>query len=166
MTSAAGDSLPGAANSSPAPDRASSPTVSVVIPTHHRHELLPRSLGSVAAQTYQDFEVIVVVDGEDEGTTRVLADWAETVTSVIVNPIPVGGGEARNIGVRAARGRLIAFLDDDDEWMPTKLERQLRDLGMTADGDVVALSQLVTRSPAGDYIGPKTAPRPGEPLSE
>ena len=145
---------------------AAAPTVSVVIPTRDRVELLPRSLGSVAAQTYRDFEVIVVVDGEDAGTARVLAEWGDTVTRVIVNPTPLGGSEARNIGVRAARGKRIAFLDDDDEWMPTKLERQLADLDAAEGGDVIALSQLVTRSPDGDYIGPKTAPGSAEPLSE
>jgi glycosyltransferase involved in cell wall biosynthesis len=140
--------------------------VSVVIPTRSRPQLLRRSLGSVAAQTHHDLEVVVVVDGPDDETTGLLAGWSDRPLTVVVNERSVGGGEARNIGVRAARGRWIAFLDDDDEWLPHKLERQLADLAPHEETRVVGLSQLITRSPSADFIGPKEAPREGEPLSE
>ncbi len=140
--------------------------MSVVIPTRSRPQLLRRSLGSVAAQTHHDLEVVVVVDGPDDETTGLLAGWSDRPLTVVVNERSVGGGEARNIGVRAARGRWIAFLDDDDEWLPHKLERQLADLAPHEETRVVGLSQLITRSPSADFIGPKEAPREGEPLSE
>ncbi len=148
------------------PIAAGAPEVSVVIPTRARPELLKRALRSVSEQTFRDYEVVVVVDGPDSRTEGVLSETDEPLVRVIVNPEPMGGGEARNIGVRAATGRWIAFLDDDDEWMPHKLERQLGDLLPVTNERVVGMSQLITRSPTGDYIGPKQAPRRGEPLSE
>ncbi len=137
-----------------------------MIPTRSRHDLLRRALASVAAQTHADLEVVVVVDGADDQTTGILAKWVDRPLTVIVNERSVGGGEARNIGVRAARGPWIAFLDDDDEWLPHKLERQLVDLSSASDDRVVGLSQLITRSPSADYVGPKEAPKPAEPPSE
>ncbi|MBA2372803.1 MAG: glycosyltransferase family 2 protein, partial [Chloroflexi bacterium] len=145
---------------------ATAPEVSVVIPTRARPELLTRAIRSVSEQTFRDFEVIVVIDGPDSRTEAMLSGIDQPRVRVVVNPEPVGGGEARNIGVRASTGRWIAFLDDDDEWMPHKLERQLNDLRPAADERVVGMSQLITRSPAGDYIGPKRAPRRGEPFSD
>ena len=147
------------------------PPVSAVIPTRNRPELLRRSLASVAAQTYPELEVVVVVDGPDERTTELLAAWSDRPLTVVVNERSLGGGEARNVGVRAARGRWIAFLDDDDEWMPRKLETQMADLLALPEAEgpeprVVGMSQLITRSPNGDFTGPKEAPRQGEPLSE
>jgi glycosyltransferase involved in cell wall biosynthesis len=140
--------------------------VSVVIPTRSRPELLRRSLTSVAAQTHPALDVVVVVDGPDAETERLLSGWSERPLTVVVNERPLGGGEARNVGVRTAAGDWIAFLDDDDEWLPHKLERQLTDLTPYAGERVVGLSQLITRSPSADFIGPREAPRPGEPLSE
>lgn len=140
--------------------------MSAVIPTRSRPHLLKRALASVGAQTYADLEVVVVVDGRDPASEALLEAWSDRPLTMVVNERPLGGGEARNAGVRAARGAWIAFLDDDDEWLPHKLERQLRDLAPHAQDRVVGLSQLITRSPRADFIGPKQAPRAGEPLSE
>ncbi|MGI8830716.1 MAG: glycosyltransferase family 2 protein [Candidatus Limnocylindria bacterium] len=146
--------------------RATAPEVSVVIPTRARPQLLARALRSVSEQTFRDFEVVVVVDGPDSSTEAILSAIDQPPLRVVVNPESVGGGEARNIGVRTAIGRWIAFLDDDDEWMPHKLARQLTDLRLATGESAVGMSQLITRSPAGDYIGPKQAPRRGEPFSD
>ena len=140
--------------------------MSAVISTRSRPHLLTRALASVAAQTYADLEVVVVVDGPDPETEAVLRTWRDRPLTVVVNERSLGGGAARNVGVEAAKGTWIAFLDDDDEWLPNKLERQLRDLAAHAEDRVVGLSQLITRSPRADFIGPKEAPRAGEPLSE
>ncbi len=100
------------------------PLVSVVIPTRDRRPMLMRAVESVRAQTFEDFEIVVVDDGSTDDTTEGLAAlreprrWPPTAGGV-------GGGGARNAGIAAATGRWVAFLDDDDAWLPSKLERQV-----------------------------------------
>jgi glycosyltransferase involved in cell wall biosynthesis len=92
---------------------------SVVIPTHNRPLHLARALKSVAEQSVQDLEVIVVDDGSEPATdSSVLGDL---VGRVVRNPRAVGPGAARNRGAAAASGEFIAFLDDDDSWVASKL---------------------------------------------
>ncbi|MEK7615664.1 MAG: glycosyltransferase family A protein [Patescibacteria group bacterium] len=78
------------------------PEISVIIPTFNRPEMLKRAIASVEAQTFKDFELIVIDDAV----------------------LKKGGGGARNEGIKKAQGKYIAFLDDDDTWMPNKLEVQ------------------------------------------
>ena len=101
------------------------PLVSVVIPTRARPELLRRAIASVFAQTYPNLEVVVVVDGPDAQTEEALRAMNDGRVRAQTLPHNVGGAEARNIGVRASRGEWIAFLDDDDEWLPMKIEKQM-----------------------------------------
>src|SRR5437764_416053 len=105
------------------------PELSVVIPTAGRPALVVRAVGSVLAQTLRDLEVIVVVDGLDPPSEAALAALADPRLRMIVNPRSVGPGEARNVGVAAARAPWVAFLDDDDEWLPEKAARQLAAAG-------------------------------------
>jgi glycosyltransferase involved in cell wall biosynthesis len=106
----------------------STPAVSIIIPTFNRADLLARAVESVAAQTYSDWELIVVDDGStDETARRVLgfADrWGDRFQ--FIRQPHVGCCAARNRGIEAARGRFVCFLDSDDEFRPAKLERQLR----------------------------------------
>lgn len=103
------------------------PLVSVVVPTHDRAGIVGRAVQSALAQTVEDLEVLVVDDGSTDGTPSVLAELAACDTRV--RPIrldrPRGAPAARNRGIDEAVGRFVAFLDDDDEWLPHKLERQL-----------------------------------------
>ncbi len=100
--------------------------VSVVIPTHNRVDLLPRAIESVLNQTYKDIELIVVSDGSTDGTDELMAKYANDSRIKYINYKPAQGGNyARNTGIKAAKGEYIAFLDDDDEWFPNKLEEQL-----------------------------------------
>ena len=101
------------------------PLVSVVIPTLRRPQLVLRALKSVFEQTHEDIEVIVVVDGPDLETIAALRSVNDARLRVIVNPKSLSAGGARNIGAANASGEWIAFLDDDDEWLPHKLNRQL-----------------------------------------
>ena len=100
-------------------------TVSVIIPTVCRPALLWRAIASVRSQTYPNVEIIVVVDGADAATIAALGQVEEPRMRVLRNPVRLGAGTARNAGAEVATGEWIAFLDDDDEWMPEKLERQL-----------------------------------------
>lgn len=102
------------------------PLVSVVIPTYNRAQQILRSLHSAFAQSMPDLEVVVVDDGSTDDTTDVLAAVDDERLRVIALDRNGGQCRARNRGIVEARGRYIAFLDSDDEWEPTKLERQLQ----------------------------------------
>lgn len=101
------------------------PTVSVVIPTLNRRRWILATVRSVLAQTYRDFEIIVVDDGSTDGTADMLA--AEFGDSIRVERLPTNHGRstARNVGWAMARGEFVAFLDSDDIWLPAKLSRQI-----------------------------------------
>jgi glycosyltransferase involved in cell wall biosynthesis len=104
-----------------AEEGARGPAVSVIIPTCDRGELLRRALASVRAQTLPPAEIIVVDDGSDEAARpRVDAD-----VRLVVNTHARGASGARNCGAATARGTLLAFLDDDDEWLPAYLATAL-----------------------------------------
>jgi glycosyltransferase involved in cell wall biosynthesis len=136
--------------------------VSVVIPTLNYGTFLGRALASVAAQTYAPIEVIVVDNGSTDTTNEVLAAHARAIT-VLRQPIR-GPSAARNMGIRAARGRYIALLDADDRWRPEKLTRQValleRNPGLAAVGCGV---QFITAD--GAPLGHRDVPaRASEPI--
>jgi len=99
------------------------PLVSVVIPTYNRAHLLPECLDSVLSQDFGPFEIIVVDDGSTDNTSEVLARYGDRVISVRQSNTGVAG--ARNLGVRVARGALVAFHDSDDKMLPGRLAAQV-----------------------------------------
>ncbi len=99
--------------------------ISVIVPTTRRPVLVQRALRSVLGQTYRNLEVIVVVDGPNPETVSALAKVTDKRLKVLQVDAPNGAGAARNRGAAIASGEWFAFLDDDDEWLPEKLERQL-----------------------------------------
>jgi glycosyltransferase involved in cell wall biosynthesis len=99
------------------------PLVSVIIPTYNRAGLVQQALASVKGQTCQDFEIVVVDDGGTDGTFEVLSACREI--RVLRHPSRRGVSAARNTGIKAARGKWLAFLDSDDLWLPDKLARQI-----------------------------------------
>ena len=101
------------------------PTVSVIIPTHNRSQLLKRAIGSVLNQTYSKLECIVVDDASTDETTEVVASFNDDRIRCFRHKINRHASAARNTGIRHSKGELIAFLDDDDEWMDGKLEQQV-----------------------------------------
>jgi hypothetical protein len=109
------------------------PRVSVVIPVLNRPLAVRQAIDSVLAQTVQDFELIVVDDGSTDATPETLASLSDPRIRVIRHPQRRGGSAARNTGIRAARADYVAFLDSDDEWLPTKLERQLELFGRSQE---------------------------------
>ncbi len=108
--------------------QAPAPRVSVVIPTRNRAAYLRETLDSVFAQSFADFEVIVVDDGSDDGTRDLLRSLGDGGRTRCVLAEHGGAATARNLGVAAARGDLLALLDDDDLWPPDKLDWQVRAL--------------------------------------
>lgn len=107
---------------------AQSPLVSTIIPTFNRRGIVTRAIESALAQTYKNQEIIVVDDGSTDGTSEYLqATYGPKIRVLTQNN--AGVSAARNAGMRASRGSLIALLDSDDEWEPTKLEKQVTFLG-------------------------------------
>ncbi|MBV8859321.1 MAG: glycosyltransferase [Acidobacteria bacterium] len=101
------------------------PFVSVVIPTYNRARLLGRAIRSVLAQSYCDFEVIVVDDGSTDETAGVVESFGDRRVRYVALARNGGAGAARNAGIRLARGKFLAFQDSDDEWLPSKLAKQM-----------------------------------------
>lgn len=97
----------------------------MIIPAHNRAEVLGRAIASVLGQTWADFELIVVDDGSTDATPRVLAEFDDPRLTGM-HQENKGVSSARNRGIAASGGRLIALLDSDDHWMPDKLEKQVR----------------------------------------
>jgi glycosyltransferase involved in cell wall biosynthesis len=114
--------------------------VSVIIPTHNRVELLQKAVQSVLAQTLQDFEIIIINDASTDNTATYLEKLliSDPRIQVVTNAKSLYGSQARNLGIERSKGMWIAFLDDDDIWMPTKLAVQLQTLA--ANPNAVAVT--------------------------
>lgn len=110
------------------------PLVSIIIPMYNRAHTISDAVNSVMAQTYDNYEVILVDDGSTDNTKEIITRDFDAVTYIYQENC--GPSVARNTGIKHAKGELIAFLDSDDAWLPFKLEKQLQclaeqpDLGM------------------------------------
>jgi len=104
-------------------------TVSIVIPTHERTDLLARLLGSIARQTYRDYEIIVVDDcSSNRQDYEKINNQFKSIFSqwtLIYNEHNMGAPASRNRGILLAKYPLVALVDDDDEWFPHKLQEQV-----------------------------------------
>jgi len=98
-------------------------TVSIIIPTFNRRDYITIALDSVLAQTYKDYEIIIIDDGSSDDTKEILKPYQNNIRYFYQDNrgIPT----TRNKGIREAQGNYIAFLDSDDYWLPEKLERQI-----------------------------------------
>jgi len=105
------------------------PLISVIIPTRNRAEMLFRALNSVVTQTYPNIEIIVIDDASTDNTKDLIQHFATNykINNLIYHrqETQQGAPMARNKGIALSTGNYIAFLDDDDEWLPRKLEAQL-----------------------------------------
>jgi glycosyltransferase involved in cell wall biosynthesis len=101
------------------------PKASVIIPTHNRAEFLRSAISSVLKQTYQDFEIIVVDDASDDNTHEVVTSFDGRDIKYLRHEVNKGDAGSRNTGIVNSTGRYVAFLDDDDEWLPEKLQAQV-----------------------------------------
>jgi glycosyltransferase involved in cell wall biosynthesis len=99
------------------------PLVSVIIPTYNRAAMVAEAVASVTAQTFRDFEILVVDDGSTDDTFEAFASYQDL--RVLRHSSRRGVSAARNSGAVAARGEWLAFLDSDDLWLPDKLSRQM-----------------------------------------
>ncbi|MBF0457453.1 MAG: glycosyltransferase family 2 protein [Nitrospirae bacterium] len=140
--------------------------VSVVITTLNRSDIVGRAINSVLSQTFENIEVIVVIDGPDERTEKALEQINDPRFRVLALPENAGVSEARNSGVRAAKYDWIAFLDDDDEWLPEKLEKQAN-AAIPLDKALPVISCLYySRSATVELTLPRKSPKPSEHISD
>ena len=130
------------------------PAVSVIIPTYNRAEFLRLAITSVLNQTFQDFEIIVVDDASEDHSHEVVSDFNDKRIKYIRHEANKRVSAARNTGVLSASGDYIAFLDDDDEWLPGKLQIQ------------VTLLEDSTSTFGGVYTGYVRIDRPTGQISE
>lgn len=101
------------------------PLVSIVVPMHNATDFIDETIHSVLGQTYKNWELILVDDASSDNTLEVVKQFANEKIRVISCKRNGGAAKARNRGVAAARGRYVCFLDADDLWQPSKLERQI-----------------------------------------
>lgn len=138
-------------------------TVSVVIPAYNSAATIADAVSSVRAQTVKPLEIIVVDDASRDGTAACLDELHAPDLRVIRRSVNGGGSAARNLGMEAARGDWIAFLDADDLWLPDKLERQLA--ALRACESAFCFTGLWRSNEYGErWQLPRRGPRPGESL--
>jgi hypothetical protein len=145
------------------------PLVSVIIPVFNRPKMLAAALRSVIAQTFSDWEVIVVDDGSSDESAEAALRFGQTgKVRVIRHERNQGPSAARNSGVLAARGRFVSFLDSDDSWHPEKLRRQVELVEADSDPSMVfcATQTVIFREGRRVGVSPVRAPHVGEPWSE
>jgi len=104
--------------------------ISVIIPTYNRAHLISRAIDSALNQTSLPFEIIIINDGSTDDTRNVLKKYNSRIRTISTENC--GVSHARNIGIKAAQGNWLAFLDSDDEWKSNKLARQKNEIGKKA----------------------------------
>jgi glycosyltransferase involved in cell wall biosynthesis len=142
------------------------PLVSAVIPTRDRCHLVLRAVHSVLSQSLHSIEVIVVVDGPDEATLQVLRKIDDPRLKIRALPSHLGQAHARNTGAAEASASWVAFLDDDDEWLPGKLEMQLETARQSRWRFPIVSCRMIGRTDRADFFWPIRVPREDEDVSE
>ncbi len=140
------------------------PAVSVIIPTYNRAHLLGEALDSVAAQTFRDYEIIVVDDGSNDQTRELIARRPEPIRYVWQHN--QGVAEARNHALRLTHSEFVAFLDSDDLWEPTFLARAVERLRSHPDEALVYTDFVSTDAVGTALRGHRKKPHGGEVTAE
>ena len=100
--------------------------IDVILPTHNRAYCLDRSIHSVLSQSYHDLRLMIIDDGSKDDTKKIIETFQKDSRVNYLHQDNQGVSAARNLGIRHAQGEWIAFLDSDDEWLPNKLEKQVK----------------------------------------
>ncbi|MCW8088089.1 glycosyltransferase [Roseococcus sp. MDT2-1-1] len=142
--------------------------MSVVMPVFNRAGIVAPSIRSVLAQTLRELELLVVDDASADDLESALAAFGgDARLRVIRHERNRGVSAARNTGIEAARGRFVAFLDSDDLWQPTKLERQAAAVAGAETAKIFCVTQTEVIQPGGwSRVRPEHGPRPGQSFAE
>lgn len=124
--------------------RLDKPLVTVIIPTYNRDWIIQQAIDSVLDQDFNDYELIVVDDGSEDNTLEILKAYGKAIT--VLHQSNKGVSAARNRGIDAAAGRLIAFLDSDDLWLPKKLSTQVKFFENNADALINQTQEIWIRN--------------------
>lgn len=130
------------------------PLVSVVIRTYNRAHMIERAVYSVLNQTFGDFEVVVSDDGSTDNTKEIIDKLKEKDKRIRFFSQPHGGrpGRTANLGIRNCRTNFIAFLDSDDEWLPTKLQKQYEFIKNTGPETGFVICDTILINPDGSQV--------------
>ena len=131
--------------------RVSCTMISVIVPTYNRAQQLPRTLDSILCQSCSPKEIIVVDDGSTDETLALMT--SEYPEIVFIQQQNTGVSSARNVGIKRASGDWIAFLDSDDEWLPEKLEIQMKALYENPEIKICHTNEIWIRN--GKRVNPK-----------
>jgi glycosyltransferase involved in cell wall biosynthesis len=132
---------------------ANQPLVTAVVTTYDRPQLVRRAIKSALAQTYEPLEIIVVEDGSNGSVKVWLEEQGFDHIRYIRHEENQGLAAARNTGLKLARGKYIAYLDDDDEWLPEKTAKQVKLAEKEAKSCAVVYCGALVVSPEGDLVG-------------
>lgn len=127
-------------------------SVTVIIPTYNAAGVLGRAIKSVLDQTYDDLELIVVDDRSTDNTAEVVESFNDPRVRYVGREKNGGEAAARNTGIRLAKGKYVAFLDSDDEWLPTKLEKQMDVFQRSSEETGLVYAGCVWIDEAGRFI--------------
>jgi glycosyltransferase involved in cell wall biosynthesis len=140
------------------------PRVGVIIPVYNGALYIDKCIQSVLAQTFQDFEIVVVDDGSTDNTAQVVQAISDTRVEYVYQANR-GPSAARNTGIRCSRGDFIAFLDSDDLWLPSKLEKQLQCFNQAEGAGLVHCSVIIVDA-AGNVVRCQEARSEGRILDD
>lgn len=138
--------------------------VSIIIPTYNRSKLLKNAINSIINQTYQNFEIIIIDDCSTDDTLKVVKNFEDKRIKYLKNKVSLRATGSRNRGIENSNGDFIAFLDDDDEWYPQKLEMQLEKFKDSKVGLVYGAIDLYFE--ALDFKYPTTPSKKGKLFKE
>ena len=133
--------------------------VSVIVPTYNRANLISETIESILNQTYKNFELIIVDDGSTDNTEEVIRKFKDSRIKYIKTDNWGGPARPRNTGIKKAKGEYIAFCDDDDIWLPKKLEKQIRVFQISNE---TAMLYTRFKTIEGDVISNKIFPENGK----
>ena len=130
------------------------PKVSVILPTFNRAKYLDRAISSVLNQSFSDFELIIIDDASTDNTEEIVNMFKDERIIYIKNPKNLGGAGARNVGIHIAQGEFIAFQDSDDQWLPGKLEAQMKVFEKAEEDVAVVYTAFIRKVGSKELIVP------------
>ena len=117
------------------------PLVSIMMPAYNAGKYIGRAIESVLAQTYENWELIIVDDCSTDNTYEIAASYKDPRIRIFRNDVNIGPGPSRNEAIKYSRGEWLAYLDADDIWLPQRLERLIKE---TDEREDLFLSDLIT----------------------